>query len=139
MLCSLSQLVSSCNSLRTSPPPAIAAAQAKQAHDDLQRCGRVTYLLRQCVKSFQEVGTMYSDLYQSSFDADPDTLVHIQILQQLTWSQGEVVRRVQLIDFEVKIASSPGHQLKQGGLNLLPNHGMNLLSLHASGFEQQLT
>lgn len=32
---------------------------------------------------------MYSDLYQSSFDADPDTLVHLQILQQLNSSLGQ--------------------------------------------------
>ena len=59
MLCCLSQLVSSCNSLRTSPPPAIAATQAKQAHDELQRCGRITYVIRQSVKSFQEVKFLF--------------------------------------------------------------------------------
>ena len=42
MLQAISQLVHSCRSLRTSPPPAIAGTQAKLLHDDLQRCGRIS-------------------------------------------------------------------------------------------------
>jgi hypothetical protein len=38
----LNEMVHSCRSLRTSPPPAIAGTQAKQLHDDLQRCGRIS-------------------------------------------------------------------------------------------------
>jgi hypothetical protein len=83
MLRSLSQLTFACNSLRTSPPPAIASAQAKQAHDDLQRCGRITQLLRQAVSNFAEVARIYAELYQASFDADSDTLLQLQLLRQL--------------------------------------------------------
>ncbi len=53
MLEALSQLLLYCNSLRTSPPPAVAGAQAKQTKDDLQRCGRITGLLRQSVQDFR--------------------------------------------------------------------------------------
>ena len=92
----LSQLVYTCHSLRTSPPPAIASSQAKvliriflsnhnvhtyefshfnilmlypqASSDDLQRCGRVTSLLRGCVSGFNNVGTSFNELYSSSFD-----------------------------------------------------------------------
>lgn len=86
MLQSISQMVDSCRSLRTSPPPAIASTQAKQSHDDLQRCGRISQLLRQCVKDFSRVGTMFGELYETSFDADGDTLAQLHILQQLNIS-----------------------------------------------------
>merc|ERR1712226_1409806 len=76
-------MVVSSNTLRTSPPPAIASTQAKQSHDDLQRCGRITSLLRSCVADFNRVGSLYGALYESSFDADPDTLCHIQVLQRI--------------------------------------------------------
>ena len=67
-LSALRQMVVSSNSLRTSPPPAIASTQAKQSHDDLQRCGRITGLLRSCVADFSRVGSLYGTLYESSFD-----------------------------------------------------------------------
>ena len=54
-----------------------------QAHDDLQRCGRVTSLLRAAVSNFSEVARMFSDLYTASFDADADTLARLQLLRQL--------------------------------------------------------
>ena len=82
-LSALRQMVVSSNSLRTSPPPAIASTQAKQSHDDLQRCGRITGLLRSCVADFSRVGSLYGTLYESSFDADPSTLCHIQVLQHI--------------------------------------------------------
>jgi integrator complex subunit 7 len=82
-LSALRQMVVSSNSLRTSPPPAIASTQAKQSHDDLQRCGRITALLRSCVADFSRVGSLYGTLYESSFDADPDTLCHIQVVQHM--------------------------------------------------------
>ena len=82
-LSTLRQMVVSSNTLRTSPPPAIASTQAKQSHDDLQRCGRITSLLRSCVADFNRVGSLYGALYESSFDADPDTLCHIQVLQHI--------------------------------------------------------
>ncbi len=83
-----------CNSLRTSPPPAVAGAQAKQAKDDLQRCGRVTQLLRQSVKDFAAAAGAYGRLHESSFDADPDSLAHLQLLQQLCSCVGQWIEMV---------------------------------------------
>ena len=73
----LSQLVYTCHSLRTSPPPAIASSQAKASSDDLQRCGRVTSLLRGCVSEFNNVGTSFNELYCSSFDG-VSTYLHME-------------------------------------------------------------
>lgn len=38
----LSQLICTCNSLKTSPPPAIATTIALSSGSDLQRCGRIS-------------------------------------------------------------------------------------------------
>jgi hypothetical protein len=78
----MSQLVSAATSLRTSPPPAIAAALAAQSRDDLQRCGRVTSQLRQVVKELQECGDSWGRLAASSLDADAATLAQLAVLQQ---------------------------------------------------------
>jgi hypothetical protein len=78
----MSQLVSAATSLRTSPPPAIAAALAAQSRDDLQRCGRVTSQLRQVVKELQECGDGWGRLAASSLDADAATLAQLAVLQQ---------------------------------------------------------
>ena len=83
MLQVLVQTVTTCNSMKTSPPPAIANNQVKQTHDDLQRFGRVTQLLRQCVKDYATVGAMFGALYETSFDADNGTLAHLQVMQHL--------------------------------------------------------
>ena len=94
LLESVSQMLLHCNSLRTSPPPAVAGAQAKQAKDDLQRCGRVTQLLRQSVKDFAAAAGAYGRLHESSFDADPDSLAHLQLLQQLCSCVGQWIEMV---------------------------------------------
>ena len=38
----LSQLICTCNSLKTSPPPAIATTVAFTSGNELQRCGRIS-------------------------------------------------------------------------------------------------
>lgn len=38
----LSQLICTCNSLKTSPPPAIATTIALSSGSELQRCGRIS-------------------------------------------------------------------------------------------------
>ena len=93
-LSALHQIVVSSNSLRTSPPPAIASTQAKQSHDDLQRCGRITGLLRSCVSDFSRVGSLYGALFESSFDADPDTLCHLQVVQHICFCLSQWIERV---------------------------------------------
>lgn len=89
----LSQLVFTCHSLRTSPPPAISS-QAKASGDDLARCGRVTTLLRSCIAEFNAVGQALTDLSCSSFDADQDTLSQLMIFQQLCHCLGQWIEMV---------------------------------------------
>ncbi|XP_040576031.1 integrator complex subunit 7 [Lepeophtheirus salmonis] len=90
----LAELMYACNSIRTSPPPAIANAQAKQSHDDLQRCGRIAYLLRKCVKEFTRVSSLYGKLYESCFDADPSTLSQLSIFRQIYLNISRWIERV---------------------------------------------
>ncbi|KAA8583089.1 hypothetical protein FQN60_015635 [Etheostoma spectabile] len=70
----LSQLICTCNSLKTSPPPAIATTIALTSGNDLQRCGRIALQMKVCMDEFRSLAARYADLHQSSFDADYATL-----------------------------------------------------------------
>uniref|UniRef100_A0A3B5AB75 Integrator complex subunit 7 n=1 Tax=Stegastes partitus TaxID=144197 RepID=A0A3B5AB75_9TELE len=70
----LSQLICTCNSLKTSPPPAIATTIALTSGNDLQRCGRISMQMKVCMDEFRSLAARYADLHQSSFDADYATL-----------------------------------------------------------------
>ncbi|XP_046685946.1 integrator complex subunit 7-like, partial [Homalodisca vitripennis] len=83
MLQCLAQLVATCKSFCTAPPPAIAATIVQTTRDDLQKFGNITNRLRKCIKEFQTCGELYWKLYQSVFDADPSSLNNIQILQHM--------------------------------------------------------
>ncbi|KAK3880532.1 hypothetical protein Pcinc_014980 [Petrolisthes cinctipes] len=76
------QLLHACLSLRTAPPPAIAASLATSARDDLLRCGRVSQQLAKSARDFNNLASQYGTLYQSVFDADPQTLCNLALLQQ---------------------------------------------------------
>ncbi|XP_071531436.1 integrator complex subunit 7 isoform X2 [Panulirus ornatus] len=76
------QLLHACLSLRTAPPPAIAASLATSTRDDLLRCGRVSQQLAKSARDFNSLASQYGTLYQSVFDADPQTLCNIALLQQ---------------------------------------------------------
>lgn len=82
LLQAFSQLICTCNSLKTSPPPAIAATVAMTSGNDLQRCGRISTQMKQSMEEFKNLAMRYGDLYQSSFDADSATLRNIEIQQQ---------------------------------------------------------
>ncbi|KAG8123241.1 hypothetical protein E2320_018673 [Naja naja] len=110
LLQAFSQLICTCNSLKTSPPPAIATTIAMTSGNDLQRCGRISnqasdliYLHGQCLafvslllfcphsvllqmkhsmEEFRNLAARYGDLYQSSFDADSETLRNVELQQQ---------------------------------------------------------
>uniref|UniRef100_A0A8C3G3R5 Integrator complex subunit 7 n=1 Tax=Cyclopterus lumpus TaxID=8103 RepID=A0A8C3G3R5_CYCLU len=71
----LSQLICTCNSLKTSPPPAIATTIALTSGNDLQRCGRIAMQMKVCMDEFRSLAARYADLHQSSFDADYATLL----------------------------------------------------------------
>uniref|UniRef100_A0AAQ4R346 Integrator complex subunit 7 n=1 Tax=Gasterosteus aculeatus aculeatus TaxID=481459 RepID=A0AAQ4R346_GASAC len=78
----LSQLICTCNSLKTSPPPAIATTIALTSGNDLQRCGRIAMQMKVCMDEFRSLAARYSDLHQSSFDADYATLRNVELQQQ---------------------------------------------------------
>uniref|UniRef100_I3JFF9 Integrator complex subunit 7 n=1 Tax=Oreochromis niloticus TaxID=8128 RepID=I3JFF9_ORENI len=78
----LSQLICTCNSLKTSPPPAIATTIALTSGNDLQRCGRISMQMKVCMDEFRSLAARYADLHQSSFDADYATLRNVELQQQ---------------------------------------------------------
>ena len=93
-LCLFKLIIAMFYSLRTSPPPAIAGSQAKASADDLQRCGRITSLLRSCVSDLNNIGQNFHDLYSSCFDADQDTLAQVHIFQHLCYCLGTWIEMV---------------------------------------------
>ncbi|XP_069315391.1 integrator complex subunit 7 isoform X1 [Eulemur rufifrons] len=76
------QLICTCNSLKTSPPPAIATTIAMTLGNDLQRCGRISNQMKQSMEEFRSLASRYGDLYQASFDADSATLRNVELQQQ---------------------------------------------------------
>uniref|UniRef100_W5LR13 Integrator complex subunit 7 n=1 Tax=Astyanax mexicanus TaxID=7994 RepID=W5LR13_ASTMX len=78
----LAQLICTCNSLKTSPPPAIATTIALTSGNELQRCGRISLQMKLSMDEFRSLAGRYADLYQSSFDADSATLRNIELQQQ---------------------------------------------------------
>ncbi|XP_017311439.1 integrator complex subunit 7 isoform X2 [Ictalurus punctatus] len=75
----LAQLICTCNSLKTSPPPAIAASMALSSGSELQRCGRISQQMKLSTDEFRSLASRYADLYQSSFDADSATLRNVEL------------------------------------------------------------
>uniref|UniRef100_A0ABK0LST9 Integrator complex subunit 7 n=1 Tax=Rattus norvegicus TaxID=10116 RepID=A0ABK0LST9_RAT len=82
LLQAFSQLICTCNSLKTSPPPAIATTIAMTLGNDLQRCGRISNQMKQSMEEFRSLASRYRDLYQASFDADSATLRNVELQQQ---------------------------------------------------------
>ncbi|KAF7989463.1 hypothetical protein HCN44_008137 [Aphidius gifuensis] len=91
---SLLQLINSCKSLCTSPPPAIAMSIVLSTKDDYQKYGRVTYQLRKSIQDFNTCAMNYQKLYQSSFDADQGTLDNIRALQEICLLINNSIERV---------------------------------------------
>lgn len=77
------RLLFTCNSFCTTPPPAIASAIVQATRDEMQSYGHITNQLRKRAKEFKGCADLYWRLYQSAFDADPNTLYHLQLLQHL--------------------------------------------------------
>lgn len=82
LLQAFSQLICTCNSLKTSPPPAIATTIAMTLGNELQRCGRISNQMKQSMEEFRSLASRYGDLYQASFDADSATLRNVELQQQ---------------------------------------------------------
>ncbi|KYQ49464.1 Integrator complex subunit 7 [Trachymyrmex zeteki] len=91
---SLAQLLHSCISLCTAPPPAIAVTVVIATKDDLQRYGRVTHQLRKSAQDLKNCAENYQKLYQSAFDADPESLANIRALQEICRLLANSVERV---------------------------------------------
>ncbi|XP_054156075.1 integrator complex subunit 7-like [Oppia nitens] len=70
-----------CRLIQTSPPPAIAASTALTTRDDLLKCGNIVVAMRKSAKEFRSMAESYSLLYQSSFNADDNTLSQLQLIQ----------------------------------------------------------
>ncbi|XP_071642440.1 integrator complex subunit 7 [Temnothorax longispinosus] len=91
---SIAQLLHSCISLCTAPPPAIAVTVVIATKDDLQRYGRVTHQLRKSAQDLKNCAENYQKLYQSAFDADPGSLANIRALQEICRLLANSVERV---------------------------------------------
>ncbi|XP_074662713.1 integrator complex subunit 7-like [Tubulanus polymorphus] len=76
------QLMTACTSFRTNPPPAIATSLAASTGQEQHKCGRGALQLQKCADLFSAIVNQYNNLYQASFDADPQTLNSILLLQQ---------------------------------------------------------
>ncbi|XP_014471531.1 PREDICTED: integrator complex subunit 7 [Dinoponera quadriceps] len=90
----IAQLLHSCISLCTAPPPAIAVTVVDATKDELQRYGRVTYQLRKSAQDLKTCAENYQKLYQSAFDADPGSLANIRALQEICRLMAISVERV---------------------------------------------
>lgn len=84
----------SCNLMRTSPAPAIAVSSANSCRDDIMRCGSIVPQMRKCAKEFRTIADAYSLLYQTSFNADNETLSHLQLLQHSCTIVAEAIESI---------------------------------------------
>jgi integrator complex subunit 7 len=75
------QLRQSCKLVRTSPAPAIAASTAQITRDELMKYGAIVTQMRKSAQEFRILSGSYSNLFQSSFNADNQTLAHMQLMQ----------------------------------------------------------
>lgn len=81
-LSSLRLLLLTCNTFRSSPPPAIVTALASTSGQEGARWVQVVQQLEKCEKHCRDVAQQISTLYWASFDADPSTLGNLTLLQQ---------------------------------------------------------
>ncbi|KAI2651744.1 Integrator complex subunit 7 [Labeo rohita] len=105
----LSQLICTCNSLKTSPPPAIATTIALSSGSDLQRCGRISTQMKLSMDEFRSLAARYADLYQSSFDADYSTLRNVELFQEFG-THGSVLAES---EYELRMLAVFNHVLEE--------------------------
>ncbi|XP_019491002.1 PREDICTED: integrator complex subunit 7 [Hipposideros armiger] len=67
LLQAFSQLICTCNSLKTSPPPAIATTIAMTLGNDLQRCGRISNQQQSCLLISHAIEALILDPESASF------------------------------------------------------------------------
>ncbi|KAH9497646.1 Integrator complex subunit 7 [Dermatophagoides farinae] len=91
-----------CQMIQSSPCPISLIANGNQTaqqstncwSDDLLRNGRIVTSLQKCSQEFRRISDNYSALYQSSFDADPNTLSYIQLCQHSCTLLAEVIENL---------------------------------------------
>ncbi|XP_048259682.1 integrator complex subunit 7-like [Haliotis rufescens] len=76
------QLILSCNTFRTAPPPAIATALASTNGQEGTRWSQIVQQLEGSMEQYEELSKKISNVYWSAFDADKASLSNIDILQQ---------------------------------------------------------
>lgn len=81
LLQTYAQLLQTCNTFRTCPPPAIATALALTNGQQISRCGQILSQLTKCMKDFENLIGKFGDLYLTCFDADFQSLYTITQLQ----------------------------------------------------------
>lgn len=69
----LSQLICTCNSLKTSPPPAIATTIALSSGSDLQRCGRISTQVQKNI--YISMPTYFCICFSDSLSILPKTVI----------------------------------------------------------------
>ncbi|KAL1464671.1 hypothetical protein WDU94_004298 [Cyamophila willieti] len=84
LLQAVSRLLATCNSLCTTPPPAIASTVAQTTRDDLHRFGHITTQLRKRSLEFHALIECYDRLYELCFDLDNSSLLNIKILKYMS-------------------------------------------------------
>ncbi|CAL1526762.1 unnamed protein product [Lymnaea stagnalis] len=74
-------LLLSYSSFNSKPPPAISTALAATNGQEGTRWAQVVNQLEKCYKEYEEANCLASNLYKSSFDADPASLLNINMIQ----------------------------------------------------------
>ncbi|GAB5583517.1 integrator complex subunit 7 isoform X1 [Prionailurus iriomotensis] len=113
LLQAFSQLICTCNSLKTSPPPAIATTIAMTLGNDLQRCGRISNQMKQSMEEFRSLASRYGDLYQASFDADSATLRNVELYPKPPPEYGSTGAAHADSEYERRMMSVYNHVLEE--------------------------
>jgi integrator complex subunit 7 len=82
-LSSCLQLIQACRILQLIPLPLPAQIVAVPTRDELMRFARITVQLKKLVVQLRQAGDAMSKLRQSAFDADQESLVNLQVQQQM--------------------------------------------------------
>ncbi|ESO09949.1 hypothetical protein HELRODRAFT_190339 [Helobdella robusta] len=82
ILCCI-QVLQSCCSFQTVPPPAIATSLAINTGQESHKCEHVLNQFKSCIEKLLSLEKEYSELHSSCFDADQRTLQHIDICLEM--------------------------------------------------------
>lgn len=83
----LSQLICTCNSLKTSPPPAIATTIALTSGNDLQRCGRISMQVTCWTLAWEEWTLLFIYLFWICGYSSRRSLFRLSVNAPANWSR----------------------------------------------------